>query len=222
MFDHDFALNLNSATAHVGIWVISLERRRASSVNSGLWPKSITRSRLSPSLWTTLSKSRTAPAYSLSSTTIFLHLELSFLAMISAVVSARLAGLDRIKSGFTSRFANRLPIFGASRLPRSFNGRSLSGKAVYSQLDFAWRTRNSVFIFLRSTHRERPRHRRAAEQRDELAAFHSITSSARSRIAVGSSSPIALAVFRLTTNSNLLGCSIGRSAGFVPVAIRST
>src|SRR5947199_5882614 len=65
--------------------------------------------------------------------------------MISAVVSARLAGLDRINSGFTSRFANRLPILGASRLPRSFNGRSLSSKAVSSQLDFAWRTRNSVF-----------------------------------------------------------------------------
>src|SRR5262249_22873005 len=69
--------------------------------------------------------------------------------MISAVVSARLAGLDRIKSGFTSRFANRLPIFGASRLPRSFNGRSLSGNAVYSQLDFAWRMRNRFFISLR-------------------------------------------------------------------------
>src|SRR5271166_1797475 len=66
--------------------------------------------------------------------------------MISAVVSARLAGLDRIKSGFTSRFANRLPIFGASRLPRSPNGRSLSGNAVSSQLDFAWRMRNSVFM----------------------------------------------------------------------------
>src|SRR6516162_8591214 len=69
--------------------------------------------------------------------------------MISAVVIARLAGLDRIKSGFTTRFANRLPIFGASRLPRSFNGRSLSGNAVYSQLDCAWRMRNSVFISLR-------------------------------------------------------------------------
>jgi hypothetical protein len=59
---------------------------------------------------------------------------------------ARLAGLDRIKSGFTSRFANRLPIFGASRLPRLANGRSLSGNAVSSQLDFAWRMRNSVFM----------------------------------------------------------------------------
>src|SRR5436190_22519958 len=66
--------------------------------------------------------------------------------MISAVVSARRAGLDRIKSGFTSRFANRLPIFGASRLPRSLNGRSLSGNAVSFQLDFAWRMRNSVFM----------------------------------------------------------------------------
>src|ERR1700680_2266424 len=66
--------------------------------------------------------------------------------MISAVVSARIARLDRIKSGFTSRFANRLPIFGASRLPRSSNGRSWSGNAVSPQLDLAWRMRNSVFM----------------------------------------------------------------------------
>src|SRR5438552_12620407 len=66
--------------------------------------------------------------------------------MISAVASARIAGLDRIKSGFTSRFANRLPIFGASRLPRSSNGRSLSANAVSPQLDLAWRMRNSVFM----------------------------------------------------------------------------
>src|ERR1700680_3894537 len=66
--------------------------------------------------------------------------------MISAVVSARIAGLDRIKSGFTSRFANRLPSFGASVFPRSSNGRSLSGNAVSPQLDLAWRMRNSVFM----------------------------------------------------------------------------
>src|SRR3989440_10762879 len=75
-----------------------------------------------------------------------LELVIELLAMISAVVSARFAGLDRIKSGFTSRFANRLPIFGASRLPRSFNGRSLSGNVVSSQLDFACRMRNIVFM----------------------------------------------------------------------------
>src|SRR5262249_46273132 len=71
--------------------------------------------------------------------------------------------------------------------------------------------------------RERPHSRRAAAQRAELAPpDHSITSSARNRIEVGISMPIALAVLRFTTNSNLLGCSIGRSAGFVPFAIRST
>src|SRR4029077_19814189 len=48
MCDHDFALNGNSATAHVGMCVISLERRCANSVNSGSWPKSITCSSLSP------------------------------------------------------------------------------------------------------------------------------------------------------------------------------
>jgi len=45
---------------------------------------------------------------------------------------------------------------------------------------------------------------------------YSITSSARSRIPVGRSTPIALAVFRLTTNSNLAACSTGRSEGFDP------
>src|SRR5216117_356027 len=68
--------------------------------------------------------------------------------MIFAVFSARLAGLERIKSGVTSRLAKRSPIFGASRLPRSFKGRSLSGNAGSSRLDLAWRTRNSVFTAL--------------------------------------------------------------------------
>src|SRR5262245_47115447 len=78
-----------------------------------------------------------------------------------------------------------------------------------------------ALALLRARH-PRPRGCRAAEQRDELAALHSITSSARSRRDVGISTPIALAVLRLITNSNLVGCSIGRSAGFAPFAIRST
>jgi hypothetical protein len=58
---------------------------------------------------------------------------------------------------------------------------------------------------LRARH-ERPRGRRAAEKRDELAAPHSsITSSARKRIDVGSSMPIALAVLRLTNSSIFCG-----------------
>src|SRR6516162_7029778 len=54
------------------------------------------------------------------------------------------------------------------------------------------------------THRERPRCR-AADQRDERAAPHSITSSARSGNAGGILNPSALAVLRFTTSSNLVG-----------------
>src|SRR5215831_13476724 len=65
--------------------------------------------------------------------------------------------------------------------------------------------------------------RRAAEQRDELAPFHhSITLSARARNAGGTVKPSALAVLRLMTNSNMVGCSTGRSAGWAPFRILST
>src|SRR5262249_43019459 len=71
-----------------------------------------------------------------------------------------------------------------------------------------------------------PRDGRASEQRDELAAsdlrVHSITSSARSRIEVGTDTPIALAVFKLSVNSKLVGCSIGRSGGFAPLRSLAT
>src|SRR5262245_57999418 len=70
--------------------------------------------------------------------------------------------------------------------------------------------------------RERPRCR-AAEQRDELAASdHSITSSARASRVGGISRPSALAVVRLTTRSNFVGCSTGMSAGLVPCRTLST
>src|SRR6516165_7911245 len=64
--------------------------------------------------------------------------------------------------------------------------------------------------------RERPRCRRAAKKRDELAARHSITSSASCWRCKGTSMPSALAVCRLMTNSNLVDCTTGRSAGFEP------
>ena len=62
----------------------------------------------------------------------------------------------------------------------------------------------------------------AAESRDELAPFHSMTSSARNRKDSGMLNPMALAVFRLTTNSNLTGSSTGRSVGLVPFKILCT
>jgi hypothetical protein len=69
--------------------------------------------------------------------------------------------------------------------------------------------------------RQRPRHR-AAEQRDELAPPHSITSSARASTVVGRSRPSALAVLRLIDSSYLVGACTGKSAGFSPLRMRST
>jgi hypothetical protein len=48
---------------------------------------------------------------------------------------------------------------------------------------------------------------------------YSITSSARINIDCGTVRPSALAVFRLITSSNLVGCWTGRSAGFAPLRI---
>ena len=69
--------------------------------------------------------------------------------------------------------------------------------------------------------RERPRDRCAAEQRDELAAFHSITSSASASNLSGTSRPSAFAVLRFMISSNLVGACTGRSAGFSPLRMRS-
>src|SRR5262245_5207937 len=69
--------------------------------------------------------------------------------------------------------------------------------------------------------RERPRRgRRAAEQRDELAAFHSITSSARPSSQSGNVTPSALAALRLMTSSTFADCWTGRSAGISPLRMR--
>src|SRR5215813_12605660 len=61
--------------------------------------------------------------------------------------------------------------------------------------------------------RERPRGSRAAEQADERATLdHSITSSARATSVGGTSRPSALAVLRLSTSSNLVGCNLSQTA----------
>src|SRR5262249_17024105 len=67
--------------------------------------------------------------------------------------------------------------------------------------------------------RERPRCR-AADQRDELASLHSITSSARASTVEGISRPSALAVDKLLTNSNVTGRTTGRSTGLAPLRMR--
>src|SRR5262245_25297016 len=70
--------------------------------------------------------------------------------------------------------------------------------------------------------RQRPRRRRADDQRDELAALHSITSSAVASSLSGICNPSALAATRLITRSNLVGCSTGMSAGCAPRSTLST
>ncbi len=56
-------------------------------------------------------------------------------------------------------------------------------------------------------------------RREEI---HSITSSARTRMDCGIVMPRALAVLRLTTSSNRVGCSTGKSAGLAPLNILPT
>src|SRR5262249_30396375 len=75
--------------------------------------------------------------------------------------------------------------------------------------------------------RQRPRRSRAAEEGKEGAAMdalahYSMTSVARKWKEGGNSIPSSLAVLRLITKSNLVGCSTGRSAGFSPLRMRPT
>src|SRR5262249_26240070 len=69
--------------------------------------------------------------------------------------------------------------------------------------------------------RERPASR-TAEQGDERASLHSITSSARASTVAGMSMPVALAVLRVMTGSTGGGRPGGRSAGLAPWRILST
>jgi hypothetical protein len=72
---------------------------------------------------------------------------------------------------------------------------------------------------LRARHKW-PRHRRTAEERDELATPHSITSSAVASSVGGTSRPSILAVPALMTSSNLVACTTGRSASLAPLRMR--
>src|SRR5215472_13235284 len=81
---------------------------------------------------------------------------------------------------------------------------------------------NAQHLVLLRARRERPRRSRAAEQRDEIAPFHSNTSSARASSVGGTAMPSALAVFILMISSKWVGCSTGRSAGRAPFRILST
>ena len=125
------------------------------------------------------------------------------------------------------RLILRIAVFDRNVLARHISGfaqaaakafhqvRALAGRKAVQEPDHRHRR-------LLRARRERPRRPRAAEQRDELAAFHSITSSARASSVGGISRPNALAVLRLITSSNFVGCITGKSAGLVPFKILPT
>jgi hypothetical protein len=73
-------------------------------------------------------------------------------------------------------------------------------------------------LYLRASHK-RPRSR-SAEQRDELAAPHSITSSAVASSEGGTVRPSILAVSALMTSSNFDDCTTGSSTGLAPLRMR--
>ena len=68
---------------------------------------------------------------------------------------------------------------------------------------------------------EHTAHQDVHEVRGHSRGVYSMTRSARLRSDGGSVRPRALAVFRLITSSNLVGCSTGRSPGLAPLKIRS-
>src|SRR5258706_1554378 len=66
-------------------------------------------------------------------------------------------------------------------------------------------------------------HRAMSEKcQTRKSSLHSITTSARPSSVGGTARPSAFAVFKLITNSNLVGCSTGRSAGLAPFRTRLT
>src|SRR6516164_7330970 len=81
---------------------------------------------------------------------------------------------------------------------------SVPFRIVSSQIDEHADAPHALAL-LRPRH-EWPRHRRAAEQCDELAPLHSITSSARPERGSGTVMPSALAVLRFKNSSTLVDC----------------
>src|SRR5262249_58861212 len=114
-------------------------------------------------------------------------------------------GNDEILPLDESRFSETSPE--GCEDARGFSGRAAAEKSYH---------RHRRLLCAR---REWTRGRRAAEQRDEVAPLHSITSSARARNIGGTSTGRALAVLRLITSSNVVGWRTGRSAGRAPLRI---
>ena len=140
---------------------------------------------------------------------------------------------DRIDAGFDQLGCNVIGLVGAAEKTTKFDqeipglGKAEPGELVEKRREMGRLSRvgaehaNAAHAarVLRAR-RERPRRRRAAEQRDELAPLHSITSSAMASSEGGIVRPSVRAVWALMTSSNLVDCTTGRSAGFSPLRMR--
>src|SRR5215472_14869954 len=116
----------------------------------------------------------------------------------------------RVLDGNQPRHADDECPFGVSRvgLMRRRRSRMSALPPIASEL---WRRRKST-----QGANSRP------EQVQQTEQAYSITSSARAMSVGGTVMPSAFAVFILITSSNLVGCRIGKSAGFSPLRIRPT
>jgi hypothetical protein len=81
----------------------------------------------------------------------------------------------------------------------------------------------NAYKSVRLLHNDYHRCEHTKDERDDAhQRCHWSTSSARKRRVGDMVSPRALAVLRLMTSSNVMGCSTGRSAGLAPLRILST
>src|SRR5262249_60951079 len=92
-----------------------------------------------------------------------------------------------------------------------------SARAQLTRLEVHEHTGPPHALALLRARRERPCCRSAAEQCDELAALHSITSSARASNVAGTARPSAFARLRLITSSYFVGGCTRTSAGCSPL-----
>ena len=105
---------------------------------------------------------------------------------------------------------------------RVFSGTQVRGNYQSSKRNVTVSGRLWPFCDLRARGGNRPVADGRVSTERAHSRHYSITWSARASIELGILMPSALAVFMLITNSNLVGCSTGKSEGFAPLNILST
>jgi hypothetical protein len=118
-------------------------------------------------------------------------------------------GTSRMMREYQVRFCERLGVKfpGPTRQKPALPRRSIAVRFTPNKAD-----PDRTGSIRRLCHEGRP----AVQQR-----HYSMTSSARADNVGGTSRLSSFAVFRLITNSNLVGCPTGRSAGFSPLRTRA-